>query len=144
MMKSTLVSILLFCANLFGAAAFTSNPRRCTSKMPLASTDDINEGPALNTLDLAKDWTKSTSMAVTTFSFAAASFVPPALAEQEYAELPPPYVPALFGLGLLVGVGVLTGSLGNVMDEEASLGMQSGARAKKEIERSRSSFFKKR
>ena len=62
----------------------------------------------------------------------------------EIAELPPPYVPALFGVALLVGVGVLTGSLGNVMDEEASLGLQSGARAKKEIERSRSSYVKKR
>lgn len=39
--------------------------------------------------------------------------------EMEIAELPPPYVPVLFGLALLVGVGVLTGSLGNVMDEEA-------------------------
>ena len=64
--------------------------------------------------------------------------------EMELAELPPPYVPALFGVALLVGVGVLTGSLGNVMDEEASLGMQSGARAKKEIERSRSSYFKRK
>jgi hypothetical protein len=102
-------------------------------------------------------------------------------------ELPPPYVPALFGVLLLVGVGALTASLGNVMDEgkllnnsmmmmmmtrkvsklsrllyltlrsgeltlffvntfmttESQLGMQSGARAKKEIERSRSSYFKK-
>ncbi|KAL7571770.1 hypothetical protein ACA910_002861 [Epithemia clementina (nom. ined.)] len=58
--------------------------------------------------------------------------------------LPPPYVPALFGVGLLVGVGLLTSSLGNVMDEEASLGLQSGAQAKKEIERSRSSYFKKK
>jgi hypothetical protein len=61
----------------------------------------------------------------------------------EIAELPPPYVPALLAVGLLAGIAVLTGSLGNVMDEEASLGMQSGARAKKEIERSRSSYFKK-
>jgi len=64
--------------------------------------------------------------------------------ELEIAELPPPYVPAIFGVVLLVGVGVLTSSLGNVMDEEAGLGMQSGARAKKEIERSRSSYFGKR
>jgi hypothetical protein len=35
----------------------------------------------------------------------------------EIAELPPPYVPALFGVALLAGVGVLTASLGNVMDE---------------------------
>jgi hypothetical protein len=38
----------------------------------------------------------------------------------------------------------LTGSLGDVINEEAQLGMQSGARAKKEIDRSRSSYFKKK
>lgn len=71
--------------------------------------------------------------------------IPFALAEEaELADLPPPYVPALFAVGLLAGVGILTGSLGDVMDEEASLGLQSGARAKKEIERSRSSYFKKK
>ena len=67
-----------------------------------------------------------------------------AVEEIEMADLPPPYVPVLFGLGVLVGVGILTSSLGDVIDEEASLGMQSGARAKKEIERSRSSYFKKK
>jgi hypothetical protein len=118
----------------------------------------------------------------------------------EMAELPPPYIPAIFGVFLLAGVGILTSTLGNVMDEgtprngdvqfrifyvpasqriycrfyrhcpssnvdhyrclcggvfchyvpfpehpitEASLGLQSGARARKEIERSRSSYFKK-
>ncbi len=35
----------------------------------------------------------------------------------EYAELPPPYVPALFGVVLLAGVGILTVSLGDVMTE---------------------------
>ena len=54
------------------------------------------------------------------------------------------YIPAIFGVVLLAGVGILTSSLGDVMDEEASLGLQSGARAKKEIERSRSSYFKRR
>jgi hypothetical protein len=67
-----------------------------------------------------------------------------AAAELEMTELPPPYVPALFGVALLVGVGLLTGSLGNVMDEESLLGMQSGARAKKEIDRNRSSYFKRK
>ena len=102
----------------------------------------------------------------------------------EFAELPPPYVPAIFAVVLLAGVGLLTASLGDVLDEgeclfqnsrfddmlrvmylllwmmsvnlfalivvpffenqtEASLGLQSGARAKKEIERSKSSYFKK-
>jgi hypothetical protein len=90
--------------------------------------------------------------------------------ELEIAELPPPYMPLLFGVGILAGVGVLTSSLGDVYSEgkllkstnifwivvdtvlithsfsfatESSLGMQSGARAKKERDRSRSSYFKK-
>lgn len=72
-------------------------------------------------------------------------FVARGMAEDvEYAELPPPYVPALFGVVLLAGVGILTVSLGDVMQEEAQLGLQSGARAKKEIERSRSSYFKRK
>ena len=61
----------------------------------------------------------------------------------ELEELPPVYVPIIFAILVLGGVGVLTASLGNVMDEEASLGLQSGARAKKERDRSRSSYFKK-
>jgi len=74
------------------------------------------------------------------------SLVPRALAETEIemAELPPPYIPVVFGLVLIVGVGLLTGSLGDVIDEESQLGMQSGARARKEIERTRSSYFKKK
>jgi hypothetical protein len=42
--------------------------------------------------------------------------------ELEIAELPPPYVPALFGVVLLAGVGLLTASLGNVMDEGMFIG----------------------
>jgi hypothetical protein len=75
------------------------------------------------------------------------AFVPTAMAmteEIEMAELPNPIVPVIFSVGLLVGVGVLTGTLGDVIDQEAMLGMQSGARAKKDIERSRSSYFKKK
>ena len=45
-------------------------------------------------------------------------FVARGMAEDlEYAELPPPYVPALFGVVLLAGIGVLTASLGDVMTE---------------------------
>mmetsp|Transcript_10980 Transcript_10980/g.15405 ORF Transcript_10980/g.15405 Transcript_10980/m.15405 type:complete len:158 (-) Transcript_10980:104-577(-) len=84
----------------------------------------------------------------TTFTAAMASSPMVALAQvdpddYEIAQLPPVWVPALFAVALLIGVGVLTSSLGDVMSEEASLGMQSGARAKKEMERSRSSYFKK-
>lgn len=85
-------------------------------------------------------------------SLASLSLVPSALAlddfysgsqDIEVADLPSPYVPVLFGFALLGGVALLTGSLGDVMTEESSLGLQSGARAKKEMERSRSSYFKK-
>jgi hypothetical protein len=61
----------------------------------------------------------------------------------EVTELPPPYVPVVFGILVIGGVGVLTASLGDVYTEESNLGLQSGARAKKERERSRSSYFKK-
>lgn len=72
----------------------------------------------------------------------AATTEPPST-ELVIEELPPVYVPILFAIGVIGGVGVLTFSLGNVMDEEASLGLQSGARAKKERDRTRSSYFKK-
>jgi len=75
---------------------------------------------------------------------AMAAAIEDASGDVEFADLPPPYVPVVFGLVLLVGVGLLTGSLGNVIEEESMLGMQSGARAKKEMERSRSSYFRKK
>ncbi len=40
-----------------------------------------------------------------------------AVDDLEIEELPPVYVPILFAIGVLGGVGVLTASLGNVMDE---------------------------
>lgn len=64
--------------------------------------------------------------------------------DAEIADLPPTYVPVGIGVLLLGGVGLLTSSLGDIMLEESSLGLQSGARAKKEMERSRSSYFKKK
>ena len=45
------------------------------------------------------------------------AFAAEALDELEIEELPPVYVPILFAIGVLGGVGVLTASLGNVMDE---------------------------
>jgi hypothetical protein len=47
------------------------------------------------------------------------SFVAAGMASDDYeiAELPPVYVPVIFGVFLIAGVGVLTASLGNVMDE---------------------------
>lgn len=65
------------------------------------------------------------------------------LDDVEVAELPPVYVPIIFAIVILAGVGLLTSSLGDVYTEEASLGLMSGAKAKKERERSRSSYFKR-
>ncbi len=65
------------------------------------------------------------------------------LDDVEVAELPPVYVPIVFAIVILAGVGLLTSSLGDVYNEEASLGLMSGAKAKKERERSRSSYFKR-
>jgi len=62
----------------------------------------------------------------------------------EIESLPPPYVPIIFAIVIIGGVGLLTSSLGDVMYDEASWGMQSGAQAKKERERSRASYFKKK
>lgn len=82
-------------------------------------------------------WTPLPLLVVPSLAMAAAAD------EVEIAELPPPYVPILVAFGLFIGVGLLTQSLGDVMGEEAALGDMSGARAKKEMERSRSSYFKK-
>ena len=72
-----------------------------------------------------------------------ANVVLAATEDMELVDLPPPYVPVAFGALLMVGVVWLTSSLGDVMTEESLLGMQSGARAMKERERNKSSFFKK-
>eukprot|EP00565_Helicotheca_tamesis_P001233 CAMPEP_0185727496 /NCGR_PEP_ID=MMETSP1171-20130828/3166_1 /TAXON_ID=374046 /ORGANISM="Helicotheca tamensis, Strain CCMP826" /LENGTH=166 /DNA_ID=CAMNT_0028396075 /DNA_START=44 /DNA_END=544 /DNA_ORIENTATION=- len=116
-------------------------------KMQIGDSDDQNS------LFIAeKDGSKFHKLkAVAMFSSISAAFVSsvgPALAESssiddiEIAELPPPYVPIIFAIAIVAGVGLLTASLGDVMKEEASLGLQSGARAKKERDRSRSSYFK--
>ena len=64
--------------------------------------------------------------------------------DAEIGDLPAPWTALVFAVAILGGVGLLTGSLGDVYFEEASLGMQSGAQAKKERERSRASYFKKK
>ena len=57
------------------------------------------------------------TVTATILTTASSPLVARAIEDEEFAELPPPYIPVIFGLGLLVGVGLLTGSLGNVMDE---------------------------
>jgi len=66
------------------------------------------------------------------------------VSEEELGTLPAPWIPLVFAIVLIGGTALLTGSLGDVIADEASLGNLSGARAKKEKERSRSSFFKQK
>lgn len=56
----------------------------------------------------------ATGLASGLLSFVASSF---AAGEYEMTELPPPYVPVGFAVLLIAGVGLLTGSLGDVMTE---------------------------
>lgn len=59
---------------------------------------------------------------MTGFVLGLSTFVSSVLAAEDYelADLPPPYVPAIFAVVLIAGIGILTGSLGNVMDEGTS------------------------
>jgi hypothetical protein len=116
----------------------------CSSFAATATADDESIVSARNPSPASR----YSTAAAAGLACAIFAFVPTAMAaayeEAELAELPNPIVPVIFSFGLLVGVGVLTGTLGDVIDQEAMLGMQSGARAKKDIERSRSSYFKKK
>lgn len=59
------------------------------------------------------------------------------------SDLPPIWVPLAVGAVLTVGIALLQGSLGDVMNDEAKLGSLSGARAAKQSARDRSMFKKK-
>ncbi|CAN0601302.1 unnamed protein product, partial [Ectocarpus sp. 12 AP-2014] len=53
------------------------------------------------------------------------------------SDLPPMWVPLAVGFVLTLGIGLLQGSLGDVMNDEAKLGALSGARAAKQSARDR-------
>ena len=105
---------------------------------------------ARQNLDQIMEKFPSSSPVLSTSTAVGSIFLTPSVAtafdtldDVEVAELPPVYVPILFAIAIMIGVGVLTSSLGDVYTEEASLGLMSGAKAKKERERSRSSYFKR-
>lgn len=134
--------VLVFLIVVCSAVGFAPSVSKLSSNRQMTTTVDASQ------LRASRSDNHESLLRQSKGVFAAvAAFLPVgaavAVEELEIAELPPPYVPALFGVALLAGVGLLTSSLGNVMDEESSLGMQSGARAKKERDRSRSSYFKK-
>ena len=123
--------------------AMSSNNDNVASVQPSYSPihmDQLRSGP---------EWSAGiTGLTTGWLSFAASAmadyYTDGASDDLEIESLPPPYVPIIFAIVIIGGVGVLTSSLGDVMYDEASLGMQSGAQAKKERERSRASYFKKK
>mmetsp|Transcript_3995 Transcript_3995/g.10455 ORF Transcript_3995/g.10455 Transcript_3995/m.10455 type:complete len:151 (-) Transcript_3995:1321-1773(-) len=148
MAKSMLLLLVLaFFAQTVPAFTNPSRLARSTESGSLFAKSVSSQSPVGRHEELENVSTRKPLLpSVVGFGTGSVGFIAQVLAADDYelAELPPPYVPAIFGVLLLAGIGVLTSSLGNVMDEEAGLGMQSGARAKKEIERSRSSYFGKR
>jgi len=116
-----------------------SNPKSfLTPETPLC--DNTFEFDNLGTTSPRK---RILSIGVPSISFLLSTTAAFAADEIEVQELPPVYIPILFALACLGGVGLLTSTLGDVIADEASLGNLSGAKAKKEMERSRSSYFKK-
>lgn len=140
------MKVLILLCMIYQASSFASLVQ---SKPPMHLATNVVSSIEESSLRFLKKGSPLKTLSVSLASF---SLVPSALAlddfyggsqDIEVADLPSPYVPVIFGFALLGGVALLTGSLGDVMTEESSLGLQSGARAKKEMERSRSSYFKK-
>jgi len=147
-MKTLLLSLLCCLVLSQGSAFVPSSHRHAEGRLSsLASSSKlVDPNTVRSTTSVANGKNCKETSALAGFLSGSLSLIPAAFAstEVELADLPPPYIPVVFGLVLVAGVGLLTGSLGDVIDDEAQLGMQSGARAKKEIERTRSSYFKKK
>ena len=128
--QRTVLFLALFLVT--SVAAFNANPtfqtRKEVTSSVFAGNDDYFLSPEASSMEPLltqptplQRLTQGMVPTVMTISAAVLGSVLPAFAEGDsevvLAELPPPYVPALFGVGLLAGVGLLTSSLGNVMDE---------------------------
>ena len=105
------IKLLTLLGMIFHAAAFVPAPRmiqRPTVLLASQHQEDFLFG--------SKNKVAATVAGLSTGAFFQAAV---ALAEEDYeiAELPPPYVPVIFAVVLLGGVGFLTGSLGDVMTE---------------------------
>mmetsp|Transcript_10049 Transcript_10049/g.15120 ORF Transcript_10049/g.15120 Transcript_10049/m.15120 type:complete len:136 (+) Transcript_10049:64-471(+) len=59
-------------------------------------------------------------------------------------KLPPAWLPICLAIALFIGISIQQLSLGDVMDDEAKLGMMSGARAAKKSARNRNMFKNKK
>jgi hypothetical protein len=128
-MKILLWFSLLVCQTVaFAPAAVVQTPSSSNTRISaLAQDEGIASWATKRDPDIATtSFSLSPSTLPSSFSLKVAGFSTGLLSlagsafageEIEMAELPPPWVPAVFAVVLLIGVGVLTGSLGNVMDE---------------------------
>jgi len=158
MMKVVSMLLVLMCQAVAFAPASTRTARLLSLETSLGAADPSKglhaalnyEHEVTASFDpLCTSSTRHGAAASAGLSTSLLTFVGPVLAEVdmddvEISELPPVWVPIIFAIAILGGVGLLTGSLGDVISDEASLGLMSGAQAKKEMERSRSSYFKKK
>mgnify|MGYP005848795105 CR=1 FL=1 len=130
MMKLLIWSSLLSCQAVaaFAPTTFVSSSPRITTSPVVVSVlpqdDDLfappqDDASMMISSNNNNNNNNNVATAATGFVTGLMAFAGSAFAgeEIEMAELPPPWVPALFAVVLLAGVGVLTGSLGNVMDE---------------------------
>jgi hypothetical protein len=109
MMKATALAAFFLLSQVY---AFTSIKQR-TNQFSLFGNDEIlGDSSSVMT-------SKLSGASIAGFSTGIVGFISQAMAEDDFeiAELPPPFIPVLFGIVLIAGVGVLTASLGNVMDE---------------------------
>ncbi len=121
------ISLLLLCS-LAQVMAFAPNGvvpksrsvafRSVETPRFLSPTEESLVDNGVESVSLASR-SSAASVAVAGLASAFFAFVPTAMvaaAEPEMAEVPPPFVPVLFSIGLLGGVAVLTGSLGDVIE----------------------------
>eukprot|EP00980_Cylindrotheca_fusiformis_P007537 scaffold1561_cov129-Cylindrotheca_fusiformis.AAC.29 len=119
MIKATLTTALFF----FISETCAFSPQRFSPNLHELSPSQFP--PPENSSNDNYDSIGTLTATISGLSAGLVGFAATALAEEEYeiAELPPVYIPALFGVVLVAGVGVLTASLGDVMDEGTTTGI---------------------
>ena len=119
-------AVIFICLTLHGATSFSLNQfnaartqQPTTTKNILQSSQQLslNDETASQPIRTKNHLQQSLLAGCTTFLTMAPLSAFAAADELEIAELPPVYVPILFAIAIIGGVGVLTFSLGNVMDE---------------------------
>jgi hypothetical protein len=118
MMKISLIAALCFLAQVHAFApnkGFVGEPRPMAIFGTSPKVDDHSLADVLS--EKRGFLASSVGGLVTGLSSCVAAGMAVEDYEYEIAQLPPTWVPAVFGIFLVAGVGVLTASLGNVMDE---------------------------